>query len=83
MNTGRVAAFSSPRPDIGKEEIVLLVESRDWDDDRARLVAAAVLRELGLQADVIRAAIGGRLPRTSSGKLMRQLAAAQYREGLI
>ena len=83
LNTGRVAAFSSPRPDIGKEEIVLLVESRDWDDDRARLVAAAVLRELGLQADVIRAAIGGRLPRTSSGKLMRQLAAAQYREGLI
>lgn len=83
LRTGRAAAFSSPRPDIGKEEIVLLVESRDWSDEQSRSVAAAVIRELGLQVDVIRNAKGGRLPRTSSGKIMRQKAAALYREGMV
>ncbi|MEM7319221.1 MAG: AMP-binding protein, partial [Pseudomonadota bacterium] len=81
LKTGRAAAFACPRPDLGKEEIVLLVESRNWDEDQARKVGAAVTRELGLQVDVIRNAKGGRLPRTSSGKLMRQKAAALYREG--
>ncbi len=83
LRTGRVAAFANLRPDLGKEEIVLLVESRDWDDHRAREVAAAITNEFGLQVDVIRAVRGGRLPRTSSGKLMRQMTAAQYREGLL
>ncbi len=83
LRTGRAAVFSIPRVDLGKEEIVLLVESRNWQDDHARTVAAAVVRDLGLQIDVIRATNGTRLPRTSSGKLMRQQAAALYREGLI
>ncbi len=83
LRTGRAAAFSSQRPDIGKEEIVLLVESRDWGDEQVRSVAAAVTKELGLQVDVIRNVKGGRLPRTSSGKVMRQKAAALYREGLV
>lgn len=81
LRTGRAAAFANPRPDLGKEEIVVLVESRDWSDDQARIVAAAVVRAFGLQLDIIRNARGGRLPRTSSGKLMRQKAAALYREG--
>lgn len=83
LKTGRAAAFACPRVDIGREEIVLLVESRNWDDGLARQVGAAVTRELGLQVDVIRNANGGRLPRTSSGKLMRQKAAALYREGML
>lgn len=83
LRTGRAAAFANFRPDLAKEEIVLLVEARDWNQDHARVAAAAVLQELGLQIDVIRAVNGGRLPRTSSGKLMRQAAAAQYREGKI
>lgn len=83
LKTGRVAAFTNFRSDLGKEEIVLLVESRAWDDKNARLVASAVLGELGLQVDVIQPAKGGRLPRTSSGKLMRQMAAKQYQEGLL
>jgi fatty-acyl-CoA synthase len=83
LRTGRVAAFANFRADIGKEEIVLLVESRNWTDQDARQVAAAVMAELGLQIDVIRSTKGGRLARTSSGKLMRQMTAAQYREGLI
>lgn len=83
LRTGRVAAFASLRADIGKEEIVLLVESRDWAEENARIVSSAVVAELGLQIDVIRNAKTGRLPRTSSGKLMRQLTASQYREGLL
>ncbi len=83
LRTGRAAAFAHQRPDLGREEIVLLVESRDWNDDTARKVAAAVTRELGLQVDIIRNAIGGRLPRTSSGKIMRQKAAALYKEGQL
>ena len=81
LRTGRAAAFASFRPDLAKEEIVVLVEERDWSGDHARRVAAAVMETLGLQIDVIRAVEGGRLPRTSSGKLMRQMIAAQYREG--
>lgn len=83
LKTGRAAAFACPRVDIGREEIVLLIESRNWDDGLARQVGAAVTKELGLQVDVIRNAKGGRLPRTSSGKLMRQKAAALYREGMV
>lgn len=83
LNTGRCAAFANRRDDADREEIVLLVESRDWDDARANLVACAVASELGLQLDVVRNALGGRLPRTSSGKLMRQKAASLYREGGI
>ena len=83
LRTGRAAAFTCFRPDIGKEEIVILVEARDWSSDHARRAAAAVMEELGLQVDVIRAVEGGRLPRTSSGKLMRQMIAAQYREGKL
>jgi acyl-CoA synthetase (AMP-forming)/AMP-acid ligase II len=83
LRTGRAAAFTCFRPDIAKEEIVVLVEARDWSSDHARRAAAAVMEELGLQVDVIRAVDGGRLPRTSSGKLMRQMIATQYREGKL
>jgi acyl-CoA synthetase (AMP-forming)/AMP-acid ligase II len=83
LRTGRAAAFANPRPDLGKEEIVLLVESRNWNDVHARTVASAVAMDLGLQLDVIRNTRGERLPRTSSGKLMRQKAATLYREGLV
>lgn len=81
LRTGRAAAFANLRDDIGKEEIVLLVESPDWSEERARDAAAAISQELGLQVDVIRNTRGARLPRTSSGKLMRQMAAMHYREG--
>jgi len=83
LRTGRAAAFTHFDPRAGKEEIVLLVETRDWEQDQARVAAAAVMKELGLQIDVIRAPQGGRLPRTSSGKLMRQMTAKQYKEGAI
>lgn len=83
LSTGRAAAFSCVHADAGREEIVLLVESRNWDDDQARKVGAAVASEMGLQVDVIRNAKGGRLPRTSSGKLMRQKAAQLYQKGQV
>jgi acyl-CoA synthetase (AMP-forming)/AMP-acid ligase II len=83
LRTGRAAAFANPRPDLGKEEIVLLVESRAWNDVHARAVASVVATELGLQIDIIRNTRGERLPRTSSGKLMRQKAATLYREGMV
>ncbi len=83
LRTGRAAAFAHPRADLGREELVVLVESRQWNDAQARVVAGAIARELGLQVDVIRPAEGGRLPRTSSGKIMRQSAAALYKEGQI
>ncbi|MEX0283104.1 MAG: AMP-binding protein [Paracoccaceae bacterium] len=83
LRTGRAAAFSHLRPDLGKEELVLLVESRQWDDMDARKVAGAIAQEVGVQMDIIRPAAGGRIPRTSSGKIMRQKAAALYKEGQI
>lgn len=83
LRTGRAAAFTHFDTNAGREEIVLLVETRDWDQDQARIAAAAVMKDLGLQIDVIRAPLGGRLPRTSSGKLMRQMTAKQYKEGAI
>jgi len=81
--SGRAAAFAYPRIDSGREEIVLLVESRNWDDDKSRHVASAVTRELGHQIDAIGNTKGGRAPRTSNRKLMRQKAAALYLEELV
>lgn len=81
--TGRAAAFASFRTDLAKEEIVVLVEAREWSGDQARAVATAIMADLGLQVDVVRAVTGGRLPRTSSGKLMRQMIATLYREGKL
>ncbi len=83
LSTGRAAAFSCVDAEADREEIVLLVESRNWDDDQARKVGAAVASEVGLQIDVIRNAKGGRLPRTSSWKLMRQQAAQLYQKGQV
>ncbi|MEM6887454.1 MAG: AMP-binding protein [Pseudomonadota bacterium] len=83
LRTGRAAAFVNFLKEQGKEEIVLLVEARAWDQDQSKRVAAAVMKELGLQIDTIRATDGGRLPRTSSGKIMRQQTAKLYREGHI
>jgi fatty-acyl-CoA synthase len=83
LGTGRAVAFACVDANAGREEIVLLIESRNWSDDQARAVGAAVASELGLQIDVIRNTAGGRLPRTSSGKLMRQRAAELYREGRV
>lgn len=83
LRTGRAAAFANLRPDVGKEEIVLLVESHDWNDDQARKVGTAIVRELGLQVDVIRNTHGGRLPRTSSGKIMRLRAAELFAKGML
>ena len=83
LRTGRAAAFANLRPDVGKEEIVLLVENHDWNDELARKVGAAIVRELGLQVDIIRNTRGGRLPRTSSGKIMCQKAAGLYRKGML
>ena len=83
LRTGRAVAFANRRADLGKEEIVLLVEARSLDADQVRIAAGAVTKELGLQIDVIRAVKGARLPRTSSGKLMRPLTAARYRDGTL
>ena len=83
LSTGRAAAFTCFQLAAGREEIVLLIESRNWDDNQARVVGAAVASELGLQVDIVRNAQGGRLPRTSSGKIMRQRTAQMYQEGLI
>ncbi len=83
LHTGRAAAFINPRPELGKEEIVVLVETREWTNEKERLVVSSIFDELGLQIDQIRAIKSGRLPRTSSGKLMRQIAAQLYREGRI
>ena len=56
LRTGRIVAFANLRMDAGKEEIVLLVESPAWTDQNARQVGAAVMEQLGLQVDEIRAA---------------------------
>ena len=78
---GGVVAFSVPGCDT--ERVVVLVETRDRDQDGliAR-VKSAVHRELGLAVEVVCLA-RGELPKTSSGKVQRQLTRRRYRAGMV
>ncbi|MFN0163006.1 MAG: AMP-binding protein [Burkholderiales bacterium] len=86
LRAGQVGAFSYMDHAAGREEIVLVVGRAIAGEEarQARLdVARAVANGSGLQADRIEFVNSARLPRTTSGKLMRGLLRDLWAQGRL
>jgi fatty-acyl-CoA synthase len=85
LRSGDVAAFAVEQC-LGEDEVIVLVECRIKDtegmENLRREVHAAVLRSSGINCTVVLVAPRS-LPFTSSGKLSRVQAKAQYQSGEI
>ncbi|MFO1057054.1 MAG: fatty acyl-AMP ligase, partial [Dongiaceae bacterium] len=84
LRRGDVAAFSLDEPGVG-ERLVLLVQCREQEAERrsalAREVEGLVRRTVAVEPRVVLIPARG-LPHTSSGKLSRSRARANYLDGL-
>lgn len=74
-----VAAVSRPDPAQGSEALLVLVELRRIGSaPDPMLIRGELLRQLGVRADQVEFVPPGTLPRTTSGKVRRGLAAARF-----
>ncbi len=85
VRRGNVVAFGLADASIGRERVVMVVESRELaDPDALRdAVTAAVLEALSLRVDDVLIVPPGTLPKTSSGKLQRARTAELYASGKL
>lgn len=85
IRTGCCAAFGVSNPARGTEDLVLICETRVSDpQDRARLmseVRTAVLEAIGATPDIVVLVEAGTVPKTSSGKIQRDLMRKRYIAG--
>lgn len=85
IRIGCCAAFGLNNEKRGTEDLVLICETRSKDsDERARMmseVRSAVLRSIGATPDVVLLVGPGTVPKTSSGKIQRDLMRKRYRSG--
>ncbi|MEW6475871.1 MAG: fatty acyl-AMP ligase [Actinomycetota bacterium] len=78
VRAGNVIAFSV-HGRRGKEALVVVAESKDADLDAVRAAVAGRVREVvGLPPEEVVLVEPGTLPKTSSGKLQRQLCRSRY-----
>jgi acyl-coenzyme A synthetase/AMP-(fatty) acid ligase len=86
IRKGCVVAFGVQDAQAGTEAIVVVAESREpseaWPALEAR-VAAAVDQQVGIKPDVVCIVPPGAIPKTSSGKLQRQLCRARFEAGTL
>ena len=77
VRLGRTAAFSIVKHDESREEIIVVVETKERDKaKRAALideVMREVIRQAGVRADRVELAPPGFIPKTTSGKTQRSL----------
>lgn len=75
VRKGCLAAFASPNPETGTEDIVLVAETHQKDregrDRIAREINGALLQALGVRADHVVLVPPKSVPKTSSGKVQR------------
>jgi acyl-CoA synthetase (AMP-forming)/AMP-acid ligase II len=85
IRVGCCAAFGVSNPGRGTEDLVLVCETRLEDaQERARLmseVRTAVLEAIGATPDVVVLVGPGTVPKTSSGKIQRDLMRKRYVAG--
>ncbi|MBL4845258.1 MAG: fatty acyl-AMP ligase [Planctomycetes bacterium] len=85
VRVGCSAAFGISNAQRGTEDVVLICETRAEDDgDRSRIKAeirTSVLRAVGATPDVIVLVSPGTVPKTSSGKIQRDLMRKRYLTG--
>lgn len=81
VRAGRAAAFAVPA-ESGEEHVVVLAESflsnPEERDSQVREIASAVVNRVGFRPETIELCKRGMLPVTSSGKVRRQVARAQF-----
>ena len=85
VRKGNVIAFGTNRPQNDRERVVVAFETQETDEAvRASIktqVRGSVQQSLGLTVDDVIAVMQGALPKTSSGKLQRNLARELYEQG--
>jgi fatty-acyl-CoA synthase len=85
IRLGCSAAFGVANPQRGTEDLVLICETRVSDaQERGRLmseVRTAVLEAIGATPDVVLLVEPGTVPKTSSGKIQRDLMRRRYIAG--
>jgi len=81
----RAVAFSVPRQEDLRDEVVVAVELRKLPAPNTfpADVRSAVLKELGVQVDHVLALPRSAIPRTTSGKVQRGRARELYRAGQL
>lgn len=85
-DVSRAAAFSCMRLEQAREEVVVVAETRRRGDAADELVAAIrarVLADVGLQIDRVELVAPGSIPRTTSGKVQRQLCRGLYLDNAL
>ncbi len=83
VRSGNVIAFSVPGRK-GKEAVVVVAETRAEDTDPLRsVIGHSVVEAVGVPARDVVFVRPGSLPKTSSGKLQRQLCRQQFIEGTL
>jgi acyl-CoA synthetase (AMP-forming)/AMP-acid ligase II len=85
VRAGRVAAFSCVMHDTRREEVVLVVETRQQNESVLSALSTEiqkrVVQEAHVQIDSVQMAAPGSIPRTTSGKIQRNLCRQMFLDG--
>jgi acyl-CoA synthetase (AMP-forming)/AMP-acid ligase II len=85
VRRGCVAAFGCVRPELGKDEVVVVAETRIEGETERKAIAdelrARVARDGGVQVDDVVMVAPGSVPKTTSGKVQRALCRQLYLDG--
>ena len=83
VREGNVVAFATTRADLDRDAVVVVFETRPRD--AATAIADEIRRRIhdafGIAVDDVIAAVGGAIPKTSSGKVQRSAARGLYESG--
>jgi acyl-CoA synthetase (AMP-forming)/AMP-acid ligase II len=85
IRVGCCAAFGMSNEQRGTEDVILICETRVSDEsERAQItseVRSQVLQSVGATPDVVLLVPAGAVPKTSSGKIQRDLMRQRYKSG--
>ncbi len=83
VRAGNVVVFASGKQGLDREAVVVVAESKsnDGQDALAKAIRVEIQRATGLVVDDVMVVEAGTIPKTSSGKVQRSKARAQYETG--
>jgi fatty-acyl-CoA synthase len=83
VRPGNVVVFASSKPGLDREAIVVVAESKtaEKQDALAAAIKQEIQRATSLVVDDVMVVEAGTIPKTSSGKVQRSKARAQYEAG--
>jgi len=85
VRAGNVVAFPSFKEGLGREAVVVVAETKEprGHEEIARNVKTEIAKATGLTVDEVVIVDAGTIPKTSSGKLQRRKARAQYEDDAL